>query len=96
MNEFTLSLEEPINAGNEPHVTLILKRGNDEVVRRDALVFSEDELIAASNELTSAGDLNAADVDQYLAELIEPIRISSRLRSHGIDSQMSNPLKGRK
>src|SRR5262249_24077445 len=36
---------------------------------------SEEDMIAASNELAARGNLNNADVDQKISSLIEPIRI---------------------
>src|SRR5262249_15401550 len=52
----------------------IMTRGNEEILRQDARVFSEDDIIAASDELRRVSNLNATDVDQSIAELIEPIR----------------------
>jgi hypothetical protein len=51
-----------------------MTRGGEEVFRRDARVFSEDDQVAANNEVTRTGGLNPADADQRIAELIEPIR----------------------
>jgi hypothetical protein len=75
MNEFALDVLETNNDPAEPTVTFILARGDEEVLRREARVFSEDDLIGVSDEITDAGGLRQTDVDQYLAELIEPIRI---------------------
>jgi hypothetical protein len=75
MNDTALNVIELTNGDNEPQVTFILTRGGEELLRSDARVFSEDDMISASNEVTRAGNLNLTDVEQSLAELIEPIRI---------------------
>src|SRR4051794_24363664 len=74
MNAFALSVEKQAVVNEEPRVTFVLTKGGEEVLRREARAFSEDDLIAAGDELTRAGGLSPADVDQYLAELIEPVR----------------------
>src|SRR4051812_26106860 len=75
MNGFALSVEDVVSDKNEPQIAFILKRGDEVVLRRQARVFSEDDVIAVSDEMTGFGKLDQADVDQYMAELIEPIRI---------------------
>jgi hypothetical protein len=94
MNEFALGIDERAIDTEEPRATFILTRGDEEVLRREARVFSEDDMIATSNEVTRAGNLNSADVDQYLAELIEPIRIKwlrARDRRPGEEAAQAPP-----
>lgn len=74
MNDFDLSYTEWTDGNNQPQVTVMLKRNEEELVRRDARVFCEDDVIAISNELVGTGALNATDADQRLAELFEPLR----------------------
>jgi len=75
MNDFALNIEQVANDNAEPQVTFILTMSSEEVLRRDARVFSEDDMIAVSNQVTQASNLNPTDVDQTVAELIQPIRI---------------------
>jgi hypothetical protein len=87
MNGFALNVQELSNGNDEPQVTFILTRGGDEVLRRDARVFSEDDMIAASNELTVAGALPQADMDQAIAEAIEPVRIKWLRSREGVPGE---------
>src|SRR5262245_24947681 len=92
MSDFALSLEEMVNDKQEPRVTFVLTRGEQEVLRRDARAFSEDDMIAVSNELTEAASLSQIDVDQYIAELIEPVRIRwLRSRERPDENQAERP-----
>jgi hypothetical protein len=75
MNEFDLIHEELESGEPEPQVAMILNRRGKQVFRREVRVFSEDDMIAASNEMTEAGGLPQMQIDQMIAELIEPIRI---------------------
>ena len=60
MNECKLKLEELSNPSGEPEVALVLNRGGDELVRRVVRVFSEDDIIAASNDMAAAGTVRQA------------------------------------
>jgi hypothetical protein len=73
--ELKLNLIELPDSNDDPMVALVLTRDDEEVLRREARVFSEDDMIATSNEIVRVANLNPADADQALAELIEPIRI---------------------
>jgi hypothetical protein len=75
MNDIELTLQEVGNESGEPQVALVFARGGEEVRRCEVRVFSEDDIIAASNEMTGAGTIPQVDIDQAIAELIEPIRI---------------------
>ena len=72
MSQFTVNWAI---CNDDPKVTLVLTRGDEELLRREARVFSEDDMIASSNDMVRVANLNPADADQALAELIEPIRI---------------------
>ncbi len=74
MNEFSLNVEERSTDSDEPRVDITLKRNGEEILRRDARIFSEDDIIVTSNAMRDAGDLSLTDVEQGMAELIEPIR----------------------
>jgi hypothetical protein len=74
MNDFALNLEEMGIGGDEPRAALVLSRGGDEVLRREVRVFSEDDMIAASNDVAAGSTVPQADIDQAFAELIEPVR----------------------
>src|SRR3954468_8036232 len=90
MNDFALRIEELSKGTEEPQVTFVLSRGEKEVLRREARVFSEDDMIAASNELTGAGKVDQTDLEQYMAELIEPVRIKwLRNREAGPDENQA-------
>ena len=73
--ELKLNVIELPNCNDDPKVTLVLTKGDEELLRREARVFSEDDMIASSNDMVRVANLNPADADQALAELIEPIRI---------------------
>src|SRR4051794_13374081 len=75
MSDFALNMQETPDDTDEPQATFILTDGEREVFRREARVFSGEDLIAVSDEVTRVGGLSQSDVDQYLAELIEPVRI---------------------
>src|SRR5262249_34851785 len=75
MNDCDLSLQELDNESGEPRIALILRRGGQVVLRQEARVFSEDDIIAAGNALAGAGPVPQVDIDQGIAGLIEPIRI---------------------
>jgi hypothetical protein len=74
VNATYLKIEEIDSDNAEPRVSFVLMQGEKEVLRRDARVFCEDDIIYASNQIVKAGDLNSTDVDQYMAELVESIR----------------------
>ncbi|MBM4072795.1 MAG: hypothetical protein FJ271_28290 [Planctomycetes bacterium] len=68
-------LAQDIESDGEPKIRVVLKRDGEEVLRREARVFSEDDMIQASNAIVGVGTMSQTDVDQTLASLIEPIRI---------------------
>jgi hypothetical protein len=55
-------------------IPVILTNGESELLRRTARVFSTDDMVAVSNDIVRVGQLRSEDVDQYLAELVEPVR----------------------
>jgi hypothetical protein len=75
MNSFALNIDDLTNGDAEPRAALILAQDGEEQLRREIRIFSEDDVIAASNAMTGASGLSQVDVDQAIAETIEPIRI---------------------
>ncbi len=75
MNGTELNVIEVLD-GNEPRVILGLYRGGEETLRKEARLFSEEDMIEASKKIVRVSQLNQTDVDQGLAELVEPIRIN--------------------
>lgn len=72
--DYRLDVEELDDGNTEPRVALVLRKGDQEVLRVDARLFSTEDMVAASERITDVSKLNSADVDQVLAALIEPIR----------------------
>src|SRR6266581_4302865 len=69
-----LTVDEILIDGEDPQATLVLMDGDQEVFRKPIFVLSEDDIIAASNDLVRFG-IGASDADQALAEMIRPIRV---------------------
>jgi len=74
MYDFALNIDELVGGTDEPRAAVILNRDQQVILRREVRVLSEDDLIAVSNEIAATG-LSSVDVDQAMAELVEPIRI---------------------
>src|SRR6266702_2604335 len=74
MSNRELTVDEILIDGDDPQATLVLREDDQELFRKPILVLSEDDIIAASNDLVSFG-IGASDADQALAEMIGPIRI---------------------
>src|SRR3954469_10454889 len=74
MNDLELDYVEGVSESGEPQVTFSLRRGGGELITLPVLLFSEEDVVSASNELALAG-VNQAEADQALAEVIEPVRI---------------------
>src|SRR2546422_11776745 len=73
MSNRELTVDEILIDGDDPQATLVLREDDQEVFRKPILVLSEDDIIAASNDLVRFG-IGASDADQALAEMILPIR----------------------
>jgi hypothetical protein len=74
MNDIVLKVVEKESVGSDPEVTLVLTCGDEEVLRRDARLFSEDDFVAACNEITRVSGFSQPDMDQQVTELIESLR----------------------
>ena len=72
---FSLKFEEIVTESQGPVGTLVLREDGQEFARRRTRMFDEDEIIAASDALSGEAGFSRMDMDQAIAEEIEPKRI---------------------
>src|SRR5947209_13553209 len=75
MSEFAIDVQEWKDDPNDPQVTFVLQCDGQDVLRKEARILSEEDIIAASDAIVRASNGNGADIDQWIAQTIEPIRI---------------------
>src|SRR5262245_39750835 len=75
ISDLSLSLGDLDSSGSDPRVPVVLKRGERVVLSRTVRLFSPDDIVGVGNELVRDWNLEQADVDQALAELVQPARV---------------------
>jgi hypothetical protein len=91
MNELSLQVGAVELVNGQAAIPVILTNGESELLRRTARVFSTDDMVAVSNDIVRVGQLRSEDVDQYLAELVEPVR--KRLLEAATGNDGGSPLE---
>jgi|SRR5579884_1582073 len=75
MSGLTLRGGEVVKVDGEERLTVTLNNGDEDVLSREVRLFSEDDMVAVSDEIVRQGKLDRADVDQNLAQIVQQERV---------------------